>query len=174
MNEIKAVILDVDGTLTDGSIIYGNDNVEIKSFNVYDGLAIKALSQINILSIILTGRESKVVSRRAKELNCEFFQGIENKFDRLKEILWERNIAFENVLYIGDDIPDYAAMKLCGFKACPANSVSEIKTVANYVSALSGGNGAVRDILEHFLKLDGRWNIILKKWGINNEFWEHL
>ncbi len=166
MDKIRLVVLDIDGTMTNGSIIYANGGIEIKKFNVRDGLAIKALSGIGIESVIITGRQSEVVARRAEELKCELFQSVTDKVQCLNKFVKSRDYGFQNILYVGDDIPDYSAMKLCGYKACPSDAVNEIKDISNYISTFRGGYGAVRDVIEHFLKQNGTWSEIQKIWGL--------
>jgi len=160
--KINLLVLDVDGTLTDSRIYYGDNNLELKSFSTKDGAILKPLGQLGIDVIFLTGRESEAVSRRAKDLNAIAIQDISKKADELKKIVSDRNISLENVAYIGDDLNDYTAMSLCKFKACPSDAAKEIKTICNYVSPFPGGHGAVRDICEKILKDAGIWGDFLK------------
>ncbi|MCL1989840.1 MAG: HAD-IIIA family hydrolase [Defluviitaleaceae bacterium] len=162
---IKLIVLDVDGTLTDGSICYGSNEIEMKSFNVKDGAVLKPLSKLGISVIFLTGRESEITARRAKELNIKAIQGVSNKKGVLTEYISEHGIKQEEILYIGDDINDYAAMKLCSFKACPADAVNEIRNICDYTSPLAGGQGAVRDIIEMMLRKHNKWNDFLDLYG---------
>lgn len=149
---IKLVILDVDGTLTDGKIYIDNMGNEMKAFNVKDGFAISECVKKGIIFSIITGRTSKIVEKRASELRIqEVIQGSHDKVEDLKNILNKYNINFEETLYIGDDLNDYEAMKLCGYRACPNDAVSKIRGLANYVANYDGGNGAVRDILDHLI-----------------------
>ena len=158
---IKTVIFDVDGTLTDGGIIYSDSGDEIKKFSALDGLLIRVLPQIGISTIILTGRESEVVRKRGEDLGISrIIQGALNKEKKLREM--ESQINLNETAYIGDDLNDYAAMLLCGFRACPVNAAEEIKKICEYVSLYNGGNGAARDILEHILKKQRQWDEILK------------
>lgn len=154
---IKLLIVDVDGTLTDGTIYYGDDNVEIKGFNIKDGAAIKPLRQLGIHVVFLTGRTSKAVMRRADDLNAIAIQGVGDKQSVLNELFREYNIEPARCAYIGDDLNDFCAMKMCGFKACPADATNEIREICDYISPYKGGHGAVRDICEYFLKHDGKY-----------------
>lgn len=160
------MVCDVDGTLTDGVVAYVNDNVEIKGFSIKDGLILKPMSKLGIDVLFLTGRQSEAVTRRAAELNATAIQGIEDKPPMLRKMLSERNIQPEQCAYIGDDLNDYAAMQLCGFKACPADAAAEIRALCDYVSPYGGGHGAVRDICEYLLKREGRYCELLRFYGI--------
>ena len=158
---IKTVIFDVDGTLTDGGIILLDDGSEIKRFSALDGLAMRALPQIDISTMILTGRKTEAVRKRGEDLNVTYIlQGVRDKEEKLREISSEVNL--EETAYIGDDLNDYAAMLMCGFRACPANAAQEIKGICGYISPYCGGNGATRDILEYILKKQGQWDEVLK------------
>ena len=165
--DIKILILDVDGTLTDGSVYYGDNHVEIKKFGIKDGAVLKPLPKLGIQTVFLTGRDSEASKRRAADLNAVAMQGIEDKKTVLSELLSERNIKYEQCAYIGDDLNDYAAMKMCGFKACPADAVAEIREICDYVSPYSGGHGAVRDICEHILKQEDKYDDFLSVYGVN-------
>jgi 3-deoxy-D-manno-octulosonate 8-phosphate phosphatase (KDO 8-P phosphatase) len=163
---IELLILDVDGTLTDGSVYYGDNNVEIKEFSAKDGLVIKSLPDIGVRVIFLTGRESEAVACRAAHLNATAIQHVSDKAAKLHEIFAEYGVAAEHTAYIGDDLNDYAAMKLCGFKACPSDAAREIRDICDYVSSCAGGHGAVRDIIEHLLKRLGTWDELLRALGL--------
>jgi 3-deoxy-D-manno-octulosonate 8-phosphate phosphatase (KDO 8-P phosphatase) len=153
--------MDVDGTLTDGTVIYGNENMELKAFNTRDGAILKALPQLGISTVFLTGRESEAVKRRAFELGALAVQGMSDKASMLYKLLDNYSISPDQVAYIGDDVNDYKAMSLCGFKACPADAVKEIKDLADYISPFSGGHGAVRDVIEKIIKESGKWEEFL-------------
>ena len=163
---IKFLVCDVDGTLTDGAITFDGASGERKSFSVKDGLILKLLPKLGIDVLFLTGRNSKAVARRASDLGVNAIQGIDDKVGVLIALMEERNLMAEECAYIGDDLNDYAAMKLCGFKACPADAVDEIKGICDYVSCFPGGYGAVRDICEHFLENDGKYGEFLKCYDI--------
>ena len=164
---IRLLICDVDGTLTDSSVYYGDNNVELKSFSTKDGAIIRPLHQLGISVVFLTGRESEAVSRRAAELDAITIQGIDDKTAVVRTLLSERGIVPEQCAYIGDDLNDYASMKLCGFKACPADAAQEIREICDYISPYSGGHGAVRDICEHILKREGKYNDLLAFYGVD-------
>ena len=162
---IKTLILDVDGTLTDGTLYYGGDNIELKAFNTRDGAILKPLRLLGIDVVFLTGRESEAVKRRASDLGVVAVQGVDDKLAALRELLERHGISPDQCAYIGDDLNDYAAMSICGFKACPADAVSEIRGICDYVSPYNGGHGAVRDVCEHILKREGKYAEFLGLYG---------
>lgn len=157
-SSIRLLVLDVDGTMTDGKLYIGNDGEVMKAFCVKDGYAIaEMLPKHGITPIIITGRQSKIVENRAKELGIKnVFQGVTDKPTLLKAIANEYEISLAEIAYIGDDMNDYAAIKLCGFKACPADAASGIRDICDYISSHNGGHGAVRDICEKLI--EGRKN----------------
>jgi 3-deoxy-D-manno-octulosonate 8-phosphate phosphatase (KDO 8-P phosphatase) len=159
-------VLDVDGTLTDGGISISNAGDEVKTFQAKDGLIIRVLPELKIKTVILTGRNSRLTQIRADELCItHVIQSVMDKAATLSQFLSVHNLIPIQTAYIGDDLNDYAAMNLCGFKACPSDAVDEIKGIADYVSRLSGGHGAVRDICEVLLKQYGRYKEFLKLFG---------
>lgn len=150
---IKIIVVDIDGTLTDGGIYYGNSELEIKKFNVRDAAGVLGAEAVGIDVMFLTGRESDAVARRAYDLKVKYcVQGISNKCDYLDRFLRENRIDSQDVLYIGDDLNDLAVMKKVGHAACPADAADEVIDVCEYVSSQKGGYGAVRDIIFHYLK----------------------
>ncbi len=152
-NKIKMVVMDVDGTLTDGKIYMGNDGETFKAFNAKDGLRIRQLSNYGIIPVVITGRSSQILVNRMKEHNItEFHQGVSNKKLVLEEILKKFNLSYEDVAYIGDDENDYICMQVCGLKGCPADAATRIKEIADFVSTCNGGEGAVREFLDYILK----------------------
>lgn len=158
MRMISHIILDVDGTLTNGSVYYSDNGQEMKQFNVKDGLGIVQAQKMGICFVVLTGRKSAIVERRMQELGVKYiFQGVANKKEFLGEFFQKNEIDTLQVGYIGDDLNDLSAMQLCAFKACPKDACEEIREIADYVAAADGGKGAVRDILEYLLKMQGRW-----------------
>ena len=140
---IKLVILDVDGTLTDGKLYIDNLGNEMKAFDVKDGLAISQAIKQGLIFAIITGKISKIVERRGTELGIqEIIQGSFNKIKDLETILNKYSISLEETCYIGDDLIDLKPMKLCGFSACPKDSVPEILEISDYISTKNGGCGA--------------------------------
>lgn len=148
--KIKVLVMDVDGTLTDGGIYIGEDGEIMKRFHVKDGYAIcEMLPQMGIKPVIITGRTSKILEKRCEELKIEYlFQGSRNKVKDMKQVIEDMGICLDFVAYIGDDLNDYAAMKLVGVRGCPADAAIEIKDISDCVTKARGGNGAVREFVE--------------------------
>lgn len=160
--QVKYLVLDVDGTLTDAGIYYDSTGNEIKKFCTRDGVGFLTARRAGIKLIVLTGRECPATTRRMQELKVDFlYQKVENKKDFLAEFMAVRDIAKENVGYIGDDINDYPAMSLAAFVGCPKDSCEQVKRVASYVSNVCGGAGAVRDVIEYLLRQRGEWETII-------------
>jgi len=166
MKDIKFLVLDVDGTLTDGKIYVDDKDNSFKAFNVKDGFALVNWLKLGGEVAILTGKKSNIVERRAKELGIKYIiQGSKNKKQDLKNLLKELNITFENVAYMGDDLNDLGVMKSVDFSACPKDSVQEVLEITNFISSKNGGDGAVREFLEHIMKKNGMWKKILEKYS---------
>ena len=148
---IKMVVTDCDGCLTDGGMYYSENGDEMKKFNTKDGAALAKLRNQGIITGIITGENRALNQRRADKLKLDFIiQGVTDKFKALSEECIARNIMLDNVLYIGDDINDLEVISKVGFSACPADAIDEIIRVAGYVSKRNGGCGAVRDIVDYY------------------------
>lgn len=146
---IKLLVLDVDGCLTDGKIIYNTDGSESKNFNVKDGLAISTWIKLGNHVAIITGRNSNIVQRRATELGIEHLhQGIKDKDRMIKEIVASLGISFDEVAAIGDDLNDYNMLRLVGKSFTPKNGVKEIREIVGTVLSYEGGDGAVREMID--------------------------
>jgi 3-deoxy-D-manno-octulosonate 8-phosphate phosphatase (KDO 8-P phosphatase) len=153
---IKLLLLDVDGVLTDGRITYDSEQRELKSFHIHDGLGIKLLQRSGIQIGIITGRHSPMVERRANELGITLLvQGREDKVVAMKDIQIQLGLAGHEIAYMGDDLPDLAAIRHAGLGIAPANAVNIVQLHADLVTALSGGNGAVREACEFILRAKG-------------------
>ena len=147
--KIKMLVMDVDGTLTDGRIYIGADGEIMKAFDVKDGYGIVQLRKNGILSVIITGRKSTIVEKRAAELGIsELHQGIHDKLDKLKEIAEKYEIKSEEIAYIGDDLNDLECMEYCGLSACPKDAVDAIKKSVSYICKKEAGRGAVREFID--------------------------
>ncbi len=148
--KIKMLVMDVDGTLTDGCIYMGPDGEAMKAFNCQDGYAIaQLLPKLGITPVIITGRSSKIVSNRAAELKItHLYQGVSDKLPKLQEIAQQLGVEREGIAYIGDDLNDLDCMQYCGFSACPADAVPEIVQTVQYVCKRNGGRGAVREFVD--------------------------
>jgi 3-deoxy-D-manno-octulosonate 8-phosphate phosphatase (KDO 8-P phosphatase) len=150
---IELIVLDVDGTLTDGKIYYSNNGEEIKAFNIKDGLMIKSWNMLGKKSAIITGRTSQIVQKRAKELDISIVrQGIKNKKEELDKILEELELTYNNVAFIGDDMNDYNLLKRVKMSFCPFDSNTLLQDIAKYRLHKKGGEGCVAEMIEILLK----------------------
>ena len=163
---IQLIVLDVDGTMTDGKITYDSNGVESKSFDVKDGLAIAAWTkQFGLKVAIITGRESSIVEKRAVELGItHLYQKCHNKDEVLENILKEENLTWKNVAAIGDDINDLKMLKKAYLSFCPSDAVELIQKNVKKVCEKSGGNGAVREMIEYILKQQGNEDKLQAIW----------
>ena len=147
--DIRLLVMDVDGVMTDGKVIYTSDGQELKSFNIKDGVGIKRAQASGIETAIITGRTSPMVERRALELGItHLIQGREDKVAALFELLGNMSLSADQVAYIGDDLPDLAAIEAVGLGACPADAVAAVKLRAKWVSTRTGGDGCVRELCD--------------------------
>ena len=161
---IKLLVIDVDGTMTDSGIYYDESGNEIKKFSTRDAAAFFAASASGIKTMVLTGRESRATEKRMKELNVDWlYQNIKDKKAFLNNFLKQNDIFPHEVAFIGDDLNDYPLTEIVGLIGCPADSCQEIKDIADYISISKGGEGAVRDIVEHWLKKYGLWDESVKR-----------
>jgi len=147
--DIRLLVMDVDGVMTDGKITYTSDGQELKSFNIKDGLGIKRAQASGIETAIITGRTSPMVERRARELGiAHLVQGRDDKLAALSDLVGQMNLSLDQVAYIGDDLPDLTAIESVRLGACPADAATEVKSKANWVSTRAGGNGCVRELCD--------------------------
>ncbi|MTI38349.1 KdsC family phosphatase [Fulvivirga lutimaris] len=161
--KIKAILFDVDGVLTDGSIIYTNSGDEIKAFNVKDGQIISHLKRLDFVVGAITGRESALVERRCQELKLDYcFQGAKDKFQIVQDIAAERGLKLDEVAYIGDDIIDLRVIKNVGLGAAPADALSYVKDEAHFITKKSGGNGVLRELGDMILAQQGKLKQIIE------------
>lgn len=168
IRNIKLIIIDVDGTMTDGGIYYDDKGNEFKKFCSRDAAGFFAAQHLGIKIMVLTGRGCAATKRRMSDLNIDLlFQNVKDKAGLLKKFMEKNHISKEEVAYIGDDLNDLLPMRLAGFIGCPQDSCREIKDIADYISEMKGGNGAVRDIIEFILRESGKWNeAVLKAYGV--------
>jgi 3-deoxy-D-manno-octulosonate 8-phosphate phosphatase (KDO 8-P phosphatase) len=158
LKKIKMLILDVDGVMTDGNIIMDSDGREMKNFNVRDGHGLVMIQRHGIRVAILTGRTSTVVEHRARDLKItEVYQGALNKKEIFVQILEKNSLVPEEIAYLGDDIVDIPVMRMVGFSAAVADALELVKKCADYVTVHRGGQGAVREICEMLLMVQGYW-----------------
>ncbi len=159
LQQIELLILDVDGVMTDGRIIWDANGVETKFFNVRDGHGIKLVQRAGIKVGIITGRTSPVVDLRARELEIEFvYQGSLRKLESYDDLRQRTGLADHQIAYMGDDVIDLPVMRRVGFSAAPGDALPEVRAVADFVSAYGGGMGAVRELCDLLLKGRGAWD----------------
>lgn len=158
LKKIRLLLLDVDGVMTDGRIIYNNQGVEIKAFDVKDGHGLKMLQRAGIPIGIITGRSSEVVAFRAAELGIDIlYQGAKDKLIPYQEILLQHGLTDEQVAYVGDDVIDLPILRRVGFAATVADAVDDVKPYVHYTTRRCGGRGAVREVCDLLLKESGLW-----------------
>lgn len=161
-SDIRLIVSDVDGVWTDGRIIYG-DRIEIKEFNVRDGLAVKLAQRAGITVALLTSRQSHALERRARELGItELHQGAANKLVELERIAQKLAIAFDQICYAGDDLPDLAPMTRVAISAAPSDAAPEVRHAATWKLDAAGGHGAFRELVEKLLRARGDWAPIIQ------------
>lgn len=157
---IKTFVLDIDGVLTDGNLLIAQDGTMLRQMNVRDGYALQLAIKKNYEVIIISGSFSAEAQIRLQRLGISrIFMRVENKLEKLKELITTHQFNKEEILYMGDDIPDYEVMQYCGLAACPADAAPEIKSISKYISPLKGGQGCVRDVIEKVLKLQNHWSV---------------
>lgn len=156
---IRLLLLDVDGVLTDGRIIYGNAGLEVLAFHVRDGLALKSAQTCGITVGLLSGRKSEALLRRAEELGLsEVHTGVEDKIGVYRQLLMRYRLDDTGVAYMGDDLPDLPLLQRVGLAIAVADAAVEVQRVAHVVTSLPGGKGAVREAVEWLLKSQGVWD----------------
>lgn len=165
IRRIRLLLLDVDGVLTEGKIIYDDTGRDSKAFDVKDGHGIKLLIRGGVEVGIITSRESKVVSYRAGDLGIGLvYQGVKDKLDAFEDILKRQNLHPENIAYIGDDLVDIPVLKKVGFSVAVSDSIVELQEYTDYRTLNKGGKGAVREICELILKVQGMWEEVTEKY----------
>ncbi|EKF56472.1 3-deoxy-D-manno-octulosonate 8-phosphate phosphatase [Galbibacter marinus] len=158
LENITTFIFDVDGVLTDGSLVITTEGEMLRTMNVKDGYAIKTALDKGYNICIISGGSNPGVRTRLKGLGVtDIHLGVGDKIETLDEYLDIYNIKPEQALYMGDDIPDYHVMKMVGMPCCPNDAVAEIKEISKYISHKQGGKGCVRDVIEQVLKVQGKW-----------------
>jgi 3-deoxy-D-manno-octulosonate 8-phosphate phosphatase (KDO 8-P phosphatase) len=166
-DSIKLIVSDIDGVWTDGKIIYSSEDYEIKEFNVRDGLGAKLAQRCGVQIALLTSRGSAALERRAKELGItELHQLAANKLTECAKIAEKLNVRFDELLYIGDDLPDLAPMLRAGISAAPADASPEVRAAAQWKLESRGGRGAFRELVERLLRERGEWDSMVKEFEI--------
>jgi len=162
---IELLVLDVDGVLTDGRVIIHGDGGESKCFNILDGHGIRMWQRAGLKVALLSGRVSQATTRRAQELEIPYvIQDSHFKLPALKQLLAELGLSPENAAYVGDDLMDLPIVRYVGLGVAVANAVDELKEHADYVTARRGGEGAVREVIEHILKGSDRWAALMERY----------
>lgn len=160
LKNIKAFVFDIDGVFTDGSVYLMPDNSMCRTMNVLDGYAIVKARKFDYPICVITGGDDPAVRHRINYLEItEYYAKVDNKLEKFEEFRAKYNLQHDEILTMGDDIPDLGMMKVSGISACPENSVAEIKLISDYISPISGGKGAVRDVIEQVMKVQGKWMV---------------
>jgi len=160
LNHITTFIFDIDGVLTDGSVTVTTSGELLRKMNIKDGYALKTAVDLGYHICIISGGSNDGVRIRLNGLGItNVYLGTHNKIDQLNEFLSKYKIQPEQVLYMGDDLPDYHVMQMVGLPCCPQDAVPEIKNISKYISHKNGGYGAARDVIEQVLKVQGKWHI---------------
>lgn len=158
LSGISTFVFDVDGVFTDGSLVISESGELLRVMNVKDGLAVKIALESGYRVAIITGGTNEAVRERFRALGItDIYTGARFKEEPMKDFLETNGISTEEVLYMGDDLPDIPAMKMAALATCPQNAVSEVKEVSDYISHRKGGEGCVRDVVEQVLKVRGHW-----------------
>ena len=163
--EIKLLALDVDGVLTDGTLIINVDGSESKFFNSLDGHGIRMWQRAGLKVALISGRTSVPTERRAEQLQIEYvFQECHYKLPVIEKLAGQLGLSSANIAFVGDDLTDMPVMRYVGFAVAVANAVDEVKQCADYVTTRPGGSGAVREVIEYILKNSGRWQELMKRY----------
>lgn len=162
---IRLLVLDVDGVLTDGRLLYTYDGDEVKAFHILDGLGVKLAAKAGLTVAMVTGRRSQMVVRRARELGIGLlFEGVEDKLAVLRELLERTGLPAFQVAWIGDDLPDLPPMRQAGLAVSVPGGAPEVRAAAHYLTRRLGGAGAVREAVELLLKAQGQWRTTVEGW----------
>jgi 3-deoxy-D-manno-octulosonate 8-phosphate phosphatase (KDO 8-P phosphatase) len=165
-SDIKLIVSDVDGVWTDGKIIYSGEQRETKEFHVRDGLAVKLAQRVGISVVLITSRHSAALQRRARELGiAELRQGAASKLEETQRAAQKLVLGLDQVLYVGDDLPDLAPMLRVGISAAPADAAPEVLAAATWKLGSGGGNGAFREVVERLLRERGDWESLVQEFG---------
>lgn len=166
--KIRLLAFDVDGVMTDGSITYDENGVEYKTFNAKDGHGLVRMEKSGFITAIITARNNGTVAHRARNLNVtELYQGQKYKLTALEEIMTKYNLTFENIAYMGDDLPDLCILEKVGLACCPNDAVNEVKNICNFISSVNGGKGAIRELCDFVLDSQGIEKIVQVSEGQN-------
>lgn len=165
LTKITLLALDVDGVMTDGTLVINTDGSETKFFNSLDGHGIKMWQRAGLKVALISGRASTPTERRAEQLKIEYvFQDCHYKLPVVEQLADQLGLLPANIAFIGDDLTDMPVMRYVGFAVAVANAVDEVKECADYVTTRPGGSGAVREVIEYILKNSGRWQELMKRY----------
>jgi 3-deoxy-D-manno-octulosonate 8-phosphate phosphatase (KDO 8-P phosphatase) len=163
--DIEMLVMDVDGVLTNGTLVINADGSESKFFNSMDGHGIRMWQRAGLKVALISGRASEPTQRRAEQLQIEYvFQDCHNKLPVFEKLLEQLGLSPDKVAYIGDDLTDLPTIRYAGFGVAVANAVDEVKQYADYVTTHPGGSGAVREVIEYILKNSGRWQKLMARY----------
>ena len=161
-SKIKALVVDVDGVLTDASLTFDEDGKEYKTFNAKDGQGIVMLNKTGFITAIITARLNGTVRHRFNNLGMtKLYEGCKNKIAALRELMAEYNLKEEEIAYMGDDLPDICVLKVVGLPCCPNDAVEEVRQQAKFISSKNGGKGAVRELCDFILKSTEKYEEIV-------------
>jgi 3-deoxy-D-manno-octulosonate 8-phosphate phosphatase (KDO 8-P phosphatase) len=157
---VKVFVFDMDGVLTDGTLVIEQDGQWLRKMNIKDGYALQLAVKSGYRVLVISGSESEPVAKRLNQLGItDVFMKVNDKEAFLKDYISKNNISPTETLFMGDDIPDYHCVVMAGFGCCPADAAPEIKKISSYISPMSGGYGCVRDVIEKVLKLNNHWSL---------------
>jgi 3-deoxy-D-manno-octulosonate 8-phosphate phosphatase (KDO 8-P phosphatase) len=166
LKNIKAFVFDVDGVMTEGSVFATEDGQFLRTFNIKDGYAIQHANKLNYPIAIISGGNSQGIIKRFQALGLsDIHVGQQHKKAAFESFLSKYNLSPSEILYMGDDMPDYELLKLVGLATCPQDAAKDIKSICHYISPLNGGKGCVRDVLEMTLKIQDKW------WNNHTHVW---
>ncbi|TAL59775.1 MAG: HAD-IIIA family hydrolase [Bacteroidetes bacterium] len=158
IKDVKSFVFDIDGVLTDGSIMVMENGQMVRTMNTRDGYALQHAMKNGYKIGVISGGKSAPTKERLEKLGIhDVYLGITDKLDSLKEFMHTHNLKYENILYMGDDMPDYEVMRKCGIPCCPKDGAQEIKNLCVYISDKKGGDGCVRDVIEQVMKVQKKW-----------------
>jgi 3-deoxy-D-manno-octulosonate 8-phosphate phosphatase (KDO 8-P phosphatase) len=157
--QVNTFVFDVDGVLTDGSVLLMENGLQARRMHIKDGLGLQMALKNGYNVVILSGSYSEPVIKRMQYLGLtEVYCAVKNKKAFLDEYLQRQSLKWENILFMGDDLPDIPVLSMAGISCCPADAIPEVKAVSKYISAINGGYGCVRDVIERVLKINNKWH----------------
>jgi 3-deoxy-D-manno-octulosonate 8-phosphate phosphatase (KDO 8-P phosphatase) len=157
---VKTFVFDMDGVLTDGSLLILNDTEWFRTMDIKDGYAMHVAANHGYRMVVISGSTSEPAKKRLLHLGVkDIFMGVPDKKSLLEKYITDHGLNPSEVLYMGDDIPDYGCMKVIGLSCCPADAAGDLKQIVKYISPFKGGHGCVRDVIEKVLKLHGKWEL---------------